>query len=45
MPAVVWWILAIGAMVGMFAACVIVVAVGLRLFENAIARRQHRPSE
>ena len=45
MPAAVWWILAIGAMVGMFCACVIVVALGLRVLENALARRQRRPSE
>jgi hypothetical protein len=45
MPAVVWWILAFGAMVGLFAACVIAVAVGLRVLENALDRRQRRPSE
>ena len=45
MPAAVWWILAIGAMVGLFAACVVVVAVGLRLLESAFARRRQRPSE
>jgi hypothetical protein len=45
MPAAVWWVLAIGAMVGMFAVCVVVVAVGLRVFENALARRRQRPLE
>jgi hypothetical protein len=45
MPAAAWWILAIAAMVGMFAACVILVAVALRVFENALARRRHTPSE
>jgi hypothetical protein len=45
MPAAVWWTIAIVAMVGMFAACVIAVSVGLRLFENALARRRRRLPE
>jgi hypothetical protein len=45
MPAAVWWVIAVGAMVGMFAACVILVAVGVRMLENALARRRQRPSE
>ena len=45
MPAAVWWVLAIAAMAGMFAACVIVVSVGLRALENARARRQQRATE
>ena len=40
MPAALWWVLAIAAMVGIFAACVIVVALGLRLLESALARRR-----
>jgi hypothetical protein len=40
MPAAAWWTLAILAMVGLFAACVIVVAVGLRVLENVLARRR-----
>ena len=42
MPAAVWWVLAIGAMVGMFVACVIAVSVGVRLLELALARRRQR---
>jgi hypothetical protein len=45
MPAAVWWTIAILSMVGMFAACVIVVAVGLRVLENALARRRQRLPE
>lgn len=45
MPTAVWWVVAVGAMVGMFAACVLLVAVGVRVLENALARRRQRPSE
>jgi hypothetical protein len=38
----IWMVLAIGAMVGMFAACVIVVAVAVRMLENALAKRRQR---
>jgi hypothetical protein len=45
MATAVWWVVAVGAMVGLFAACVILVAVGLRVLENVLARRRQRPSE
>lgn len=42
MPAAVWWTLAIGAMLAMFAACVLVVAVGVRMLERILVRRRQR---
>jgi hypothetical protein len=36
----IWTVLAVGVMVGMFAGCVIAVAVGVRVLENALARRR-----
>jgi small basic protein len=45
MATAVWWVVAVGAMVGLFAACVILVAVGVRVLENVLARRRQRPSE
>lgn len=45
MATAVWWVVAVGAMVGTFAACVILVAVGVRVLENVLARRRQRPSE
>jgi hypothetical protein len=44
MSAAIWMVLAIAGMVGMFAACVFVVVVGVRMLEGAVARRQRRPS-
>jgi hypothetical protein len=40
MSTIVWTVLAGGAIVGMFAACVIVVAAGVRMLEGALARRR-----
>lgn len=40
MATFVWTVLAGGAIVGMFAACVIVVAAGVRMLEGALARRR-----
>lgn len=45
MPAAVWWTIAIAAMVGMFAACVLLVVAGVRVLENALARRRQRIPE
>ena len=45
MPAAVWWTIAILAMAGMFAACVIAVAIVLRVLENALAKRRQRLPE
>jgi putative Ca2+/H+ antiporter (TMEM165/GDT1 family) len=45
MATAVWWVVAVGAMVGMFAACVILVAAGVRVLENVLARRRQRQSE
>ena len=44
MPAAIWWTLAIVAMAGMFAACVVIVALGVRLLERVLARRRARQS-
>ena len=43
MSTAVWTVFAVGAMVGIFAGCVVVVVVGVRALENALAkRRQNR---
>jgi hypothetical protein len=44
MATAVWTVLAIGAMAGMFAACILAVTVGVRLLENMLARRRQNPS-
>ena len=44
MATAVWTALAVAALVGMFAACVIVVAAGVRVLENLLARRRGKPS-
>ena len=38
----VWVVFAVAAMVAIFAGCVIVVAAGLRLFENARTKRREK---
>ncbi|HTR58744.1 MAG TPA: hypothetical protein VMM27_11260 [Casimicrobiaceae bacterium] len=35
-----WTLFAVAVMAGVFAGCVIVVATGIRLFENWLARRR-----
>jgi hypothetical protein len=40
MSTAVWTVFAVGAMVGIFAACVVVVAAGVRLLESAVAKRR-----
>jgi hypothetical protein len=39
METAIWTVLAVGVMVGMFAACVIAVALGVRWLEGVLARR------
>jgi hypothetical protein len=43
MGTAIWTTFAVGAMVAIFAACVVVVATGVRIFENARAKRQRKP--
>jgi hypothetical protein len=43
MVRVIWTGLAIVAMAGMFATCVIVVAAGIRVLEGALAKRRGPP--
>jgi hypothetical protein len=40
MGTAVWTVFAVGAMVGLFAGCVIAVAAGVRVLEHALARRR-----
>jgi len=40
MAGAVWMVFAIAAMLGMFAACVAVVAAGVRVLENFLAKRR-----
>jgi chloramphenicol 3-O-phosphotransferase len=42
MAAVIWMILAIGTMAAVFAGCVVVVAVGVRVLEDVLAKRRQR---
>jgi hypothetical protein len=39
----IWTALALAAMAGLFAACVIVVAAAVRVLENALAKRRGEP--
>ena len=39
MAAAIWMVLAVGTMVGIFAACVAVVVGGIRALENLLAKR------
>jgi hypothetical protein len=43
MSAAVWMTFAIGAMLGIFAGCVVVVAAGVRVLENFLAKRHRKP--
>jgi putative Ca2+/H+ antiporter (TMEM165/GDT1 family) len=38
----IWMVFAIGAMVGMFAACILAVTIGVRFLENALERRRRQ---
>ena len=40
MATAVWTVFAVGAMVGIFAGCVVAVVVGVRVLEGAVARRR-----
>ncbi len=40
MATAVWTVFAVGAMVGIFAACVVAVVIGVRWLENALARHR-----
>ena len=42
MAAAAWNVLAVATMVGIFVACVGVVAVGVRMLEAALARRRRK---
>jgi len=43
MSTVIWTGLTIVAMVGMFAACVVVVVGGVRVLESALAKHRRKP--
>jgi heme exporter protein D len=42
MATFVWTVFAVAAMVGMFAACVFVVAVGVRVLEGILEKRRRK---
>jgi hypothetical protein len=42
MSTAVWTVFAVGSMVGIFAACVIAVAVGVRMLERALGKRRKK---
>ena len=42
MGTVVWTVFAVGIMIAIFTACVIVVAAGTRLLENALTKRRRK---
>ena len=44
MAAAIWMVLAVGTMMGMFAACVVVVVVGVRVLENLLAKHRQKRS-
>jgi hypothetical protein len=44
MANVIWTALTVAAMAGMFAGCVVVVVVGVRALENALAKRAREPA-
>ena len=44
MSTAVWTVFAVGAMVGIFAGCVIVVATGVRMLEGVMAKRRQKQS-
>jgi hypothetical protein len=42
MAAAIWMVLAVATMVGIFAACVVVVVAGVRVLENALAKHREK---
>ena len=40
MATIVWTVFAVGAMVAIFATCALIVTVGVRMLENALAKRR-----
>ena len=44
MSTAVWTVFAVGAMVGIFVSCVVVVTAGVRVLENALAKRRQKPT-
>ena len=40
MATIIWTLFAVAVMIGIFASCVIVVAVGVRWIENALAKHR-----
>jgi hypothetical protein len=42
MSTAVWTVFAVAAMAGIFAGCVVVVAAGVRVLENAIVKRRQK---
>jgi hypothetical protein len=42
MSTAIWTVLAVAALGGIFATCVVVVAAGVRVLENALARRRQK---
>ena len=43
MVTIIWTTFAVGIMIAIFASCVIVVAAGIRFFENHRAKRHRSP--
>jgi hypothetical protein len=43
MATLVWTVLAVVALAGIFGVCVLAVAAGLRVLENALAKRHRLP--
>lgn len=42
MAAAIWMVLAVTTMIGIFAVCVAVVVVGIRVFERTLAKHRDR---
>jgi putative Ca2+/H+ antiporter (TMEM165/GDT1 family) len=43
MSTAVWTVFAVGAMIGMFAACVVAVVAGVRVLEGLVEKRRRGP--
>jgi len=43
MSTAVWTVFAVGAMVAIFAGCVVAVVAGVRVLETVVARRRRKP--
>jgi hypothetical protein len=41
----IWNVFAVAVLLGIFAACVIVVATGVRVLEGMVEKRQHKQTE